>query len=87
MEALALGRPAIATDVGAVSELVEPEETGWLVPASAVEPLVDAIRAAATAPVAELERMGAAGATRVRDRHDASREAARLEALFRASVG
>jgi glycosyltransferase involved in cell wall biosynthesis len=86
MEALALGRPAVATDVGAVSELVEPGETGWLVPAGAVAPLAEAMQAAATAPAAELERLGTAGAVRVRAQHDAAREAARLEALFRASV-
>jgi glycosyltransferase involved in cell wall biosynthesis len=83
MEALALGRPAIATDVGAVGELVEAGETGWLVPAAALGPLVAAIAAAAAAPVAELERMGGAGRERVRERHDAAREAGRLEALFR----
>ena len=86
MEALALGRPAVATDVGAVSELVEPGETGWLVPAGAVEPLAEAMRAAVGAPAAELERMGNAGAARVRDRHDAARQARRLEALFQASA-
>jgi glycosyltransferase involved in cell wall biosynthesis len=86
MEALALGRPAIATDVGALSELVEPGETGWLVPASALDPLVEAMGAATIAPTSELERMGAAGAARVRERHDAAREARRLEALFRASA-
>jgi glycosyltransferase involved in cell wall biosynthesis len=86
MEALALGRPVIATDVGALAELVEPGRTGWLVPPAAVEPLADAIRAAASAPVSELERMGEAGAARVRERHDSAREARRLEALFRESV-
>jgi glycosyltransferase involved in cell wall biosynthesis len=84
MEALALGRPAVATDVGAVSELVESGETGWLVPASALEPLVDGMGAAARAPAGELERMGAAGAERVRERHDATREARRLAELFEA---
>jgi glycosyltransferase involved in cell wall biosynthesis len=86
MESLALGRPVIATDVGALGELVEPGSTGWLVPPAAVGALADAIRAAASAPVQELERMGEAGAARVRERHDPAREARRLEALFRASV-
>jgi colanic acid/amylovoran biosynthesis glycosyltransferase len=82
MEALALGRPVIATDVAAMGELVEPGATGWLVPAGAVEPLVSAMRAAAQAPVAELERLGAAGARRVRERHDPAVEAGKLAALI-----
>lgn len=86
MESLALGRPVIATEVGALSELVEPGVSGWLVPAAAVEPLADAIRDVVAAPVGQLERMGAAGAARVRERHDAAREAQRLETLFRGPV-
>jgi colanic acid/amylovoran biosynthesis glycosyltransferase len=82
MEALALGRPVIATDVAALSELVEPGATGWLVPPGSVAPLADALRAAADAPGAELERMGAEGARRVRERHDPARQARRLEELF-----
>lgn len=86
MESLALGRPVIATEVGALSELVEPGVTGWLVPAAATEPLAEAIAAAVSAPVEELARLGAAGAERVRERHDSAREAQRLEALFRESA-
>jgi glycosyltransferase involved in cell wall biosynthesis len=86
IEALALGRPVIATAVAGVSELVETGVTGWLVPAGAVEPLADAMRAAATAPASELERLGAAGAGSVRVRHDERQEVKRLEALFRESV-
>jgi glycosyltransferase involved in cell wall biosynthesis len=82
MESLVLGRPVIATEVGALAELVEPGASGWLVPAGAVEPLADAIRAAVTATGAELERMGEAGAGRVRERHDAALTARRLEELF-----
>jgi glycosyltransferase involved in cell wall biosynthesis len=83
MEALALGRPAVATDVAAVGELVETGVTGWLVPASALEPLADAIGEAVAAPPAELERMGRVGAERVRERHDAAKEARKLAALFK----
>jgi glycosyltransferase involved in cell wall biosynthesis len=86
MEALALGRPAIATDVAAVSELVETGATGWLVPAGSVGPLVDALRAAAAAPVGELAGLGRSGAERVRERHDAAVEARKLAALFEGSA-
>ena len=86
MEALARGRPAIATAVAGVGELVETGRTGWLVPAGSPEPLADALRAAATAPAAELERMGENGRRVVQERHDATREVAKLEALFRESA-
>lgn len=85
-ESLALGRPAIASAVAGVGELVETGLTGWLVPAGAVEPLAEALRAAADASPEELERLGAAGTARVRERHDGAREALRLEALMRESA-
>lgn len=83
MEALALGRPVIATDVGAVGDLVEAGTTGWLVPAGSADALAAALSEAAAAPVEQLGRMGSAGASRVRERHDAARTARRLEELIR----
>ena len=49
MEALALGRPVISTYIAGIPELVEPGVNGWLVPAGAVEPLVDAMAEVLTA--------------------------------------
>lgn len=43
MEAMAAGRPVIATDVGAVRDLVCPDETGYLVPAGDDSALAAAI--------------------------------------------
>ncbi|WP_165223386.1 glycosyltransferase [Aquisphaera insulae] len=83
MESLALRRPVISTYVAGIPELVEPGVTGWLVPASSAEALAEALREALDAPVEELERMGAAGAARVAQRHRASTEAGKLVALFR----
>jgi glycosyltransferase involved in cell wall biosynthesis len=34
LEALSVGAPVVATDVGGVAEIVRPGETGWLVPAA-----------------------------------------------------
>lgn len=82
MEALALGRPVIATAITGIPELVEPGVTGWLVPAGSAEHLARAMREALEAEPARLERMGRAGAALVRARHDASHEARRLLALF-----
>ncbi|MDR3632329.1 MAG: glycosyltransferase family 4 protein [Isosphaeraceae bacterium] len=85
MEALALGRPVIATRVAGIPELVEPGVNGWLVPPASASALAGAIREALEAPSEQLERMGKAGATLVAERHDALANARRLADLFAAS--
>lgn len=82
MEALALGRPAISTYIAGIPELVENGVNGWLIPAGSVPALVEAIKTALDTPVAELARMGRAGAAAVASRHDVTREAPRLLAVF-----
>jgi colanic acid/amylovoran biosynthesis glycosyltransferase len=82
MEALALGRPVISTYVAGTPELVESGVNGWLVPPGAVEPLVNAMAAAVTAPLAEIERMGRAGASRVAEQHNVMTETKKLADLF-----
>jgi colanic acid/amylovoran biosynthesis glycosyltransferase len=86
MEALALGRPVISTYIAGIPELVAPGECGWLVPAGAVKLLATAMAEALEADVADLRRMGLAGAARVAARHDASAEAARLVSLIGGSA-
>jgi glycosyltransferase involved in cell wall biosynthesis len=86
MEALALQRPVISTFVAGIPELVEPGVCGWLVPAGAIEPLADAMRAALRADDEKLRLMGEVGAQRVAAQHDAAIEAAKLSDLFRASI-
>ena len=83
MEALALGRPVISTYVAGIPELVQNDESGWLVPASSVEALVEAMRRALHASPTELSRMGHVGASIVAKQHNASVEAAKLAVLFR----
>lgn len=88
MEALALHRPVVTTYVAGIPELVEDGIDGWLVPAGAIDPLVQAMREALLASVEELALMGAEGARRVAARHRATTEAARLADLFeRAAAG
>jgi glycosyltransferase involved in cell wall biosynthesis len=82
MEALALGRPVVATNVGAVAELVRPGETGWLVTAGSSEALAGAMREALATPVETLTAMGGRGAALVRERHRASVEIPRLAELL-----
>ena len=86
MEALATGRPVLGTYIAGVPELVESGVNGWLVPAGNVEATADAILKILRTPADELTRMGRAGAARVRDLHDARKEAARLKTLFEAHV-
>jgi len=86
MEALALGRPVIATYVGGVPELVRDGLNGWLVPPGSVSALAQAIKEALAAPVEKLQRMGANGAQLVAERHNAAIEARKLTALFKQSI-
>jgi len=64
MEAMAAGKPVVATDVGGVSELVMDEETGFLVPSNNVEKLSQAvITLLESSNIAE--RMGEKGKERI----------------------
>jgi colanic acid/amylovoran biosynthesis glycosyltransferase len=86
MEALALGRAAIATSIAGIPELVQPGVSGWLVPAGNAPALADAMDAALSAPAHRLDAMAAAGRTAVIERHSAATEAAKLESLLLAAV-
>ena len=83
MEAMAAGRPVIATAIAGLPELVIPGETGWLVPAGDPVALAGAIHALATTPPDRLAAMSAAARIRVLARHDIDDEAGRLAALIR----
>jgi colanic acid/amylovoran biosynthesis glycosyltransferase len=83
MEAMAMGRPVIATNIAGVPELVVPGETGWLVPAGDEHALAEAMRAALSAKPHDIARMGEAARRRVLERHDIGREVAKLETLMR----
>jgi colanic acid/amylovoran biosynthesis glycosyltransferase len=82
MEAMALARPCIATQITGIPELVQAGVTGWLVPASCDEALAAAMAEVLDSSPAGLDRMGRAGAQRVAGLHDAALEAARIVALF-----
>lgn len=81
MEALAAGRPVIATRVAGVGELVEDGVSGLLVHAGDVGGLGRAIRRLAEDPALRL-RMGQAGRRMVRAEFDVRVEAARIARLF-----
>ena len=87
MEAMAAGRPVIATAIAGVPELVVSGETGWIVPAGDAAALTEAIAALARTPQAELIKMGSAARDRVLQRHDIDLEAAKLAGLIHAAQG
>ncbi|HWA38241.1 MAG TPA: glycosyltransferase [Burkholderiales bacterium] len=86
MEALALGRPVVATYIAGIPELVEPGRSGWLVPAGSLDSLTAALREVLDAPLERLEAMGRAGRARVQERHDAAKNGRRLAGLFISSA-
>ena len=83
MEAMAAGRPVIATAIAGVPELVT-RETGWLVAAGDAQALADAITALAATPLFRLADMSTAARARVLARHDVDVEAGKLARLFAA---
>lgn len=81
MEAMAAGRPVIATAIAGVPELVTPD-VGWMVPAGDAQALAMAIHTLAAVPHHRLTEMGAAARARVMARHDVDDQAAHLAGLF-----
>ncbi|MEC9374392.1 MAG: glycosyltransferase family 4 protein [Planctomycetota bacterium] len=87
MEALAMGRPVLSTQIAAIPELVRTGETGWLVTPGSIDDLTNALRELLAASPADLDRLGQRGMQLVRERHDAAREAAKLAGLFARAAG
>jgi glycosyltransferase involved in cell wall biosynthesis len=81
MEALALGRPVIATAIAGIPELVD-QRNGWLVPAGSVEALAEAMKAVLDAPQEQLAQMGQVGRERVLAMHDPDGNARHLAGLL-----
>ena len=81
MEAMASGRPVIATMIAGVPELVTPE-CGWLVPAGDADALADAMGRLAATPREVLARMGRAARAEALERHDINAEAEKLTLLI-----
>jgi glycosyltransferase involved in cell wall biosynthesis len=82
VEAMACGRPAVATEVGGVPELVVHERTGLLVSRGDPEGLARAISSLLRQPTLRAD-MGARGRARVRERYTASRLVRETAALYR----
>jgi glycosyltransferase involved in cell wall biosynthesis len=81
IEALAAGRPVVATDVGGTAAVVDDGETGFLAPAGDVRSL--AAHLDRLAGDAELRgRMGEAGAARMRERFSIDRMVDDIERVY-----
>jgi glycosyltransferase involved in cell wall biosynthesis len=83
MEAMAAARPVIATYVAGTPELVQDQQTGWLVPAGDAVALAEQIAEVAGLEAARLTEMGQRARSRVLQRHDVTSEAGKLARLFR----
>ena len=81
MEAMAMERPVVATEISGVSELVETGVTGLLVPPGDPGRLADAMRAIHDDP-ALAHTLGRAGRRRVVEEFDLSRSARELAQRF-----
>jgi glycosyltransferase involved in cell wall biosynthesis len=86
IEALAAGRPVVATDVGGVRHVVQDGETGRLCPAGDSVALGRLLTSALRNPAAG-ERMATEGRRRVAERFGADRMVADHLALYRELLG
>lgn len=82
MEAMALGRPAIATAITGIPELVRSGRNGWLVTAGRSDLLADAMQEAMELPISRLSEMAACGQAIVREQHLTTTEGDKLEKLL-----
>jgi glycosyltransferase involved in cell wall biosynthesis len=82
IEALAAGKPVVATDVGGVRDVVEHDRTGLLVPAADVEAIAAALRQLATEPALRA-RLAREGRRTVLPRYSVPRLVDDVDSLYR----
>jgi glycosyltransferase involved in cell wall biosynthesis len=85
MESLAVGCPVIATNIAAMSELIEDRHCGWLISAGSTEHLADAMRCASQCDAETLVQMGLQGRQRVLELHHPQRQSEALHNLLLAA--
>lgn len=85
MEALALGRPVVATPVAGIPELVTPE-CGWLVEPGDIDGLANALEKVLSASPEEMDAKSKAGRARVEQMHDGNENALGLSDLLMSHV-
>ena len=82
IEALAAGRPVVATRVGGVPDVVRDGEDGLLVEPGAIDDLAERLARLARDPALR-ERMGTSGRERVVDRYGVGRLVDEMDVLYR----
>jgi glycosyltransferase involved in cell wall biosynthesis len=82
IEALAAGKPVVATRVGGIPDVVRDGEDGFLVEPGDVEALAERLAQLATDPELR-ERMGEAARSRVRERYSVERLVDDVDLLYR----
>ncbi|MDO9383491.1 MAG: glycosyltransferase [Hyphomicrobiaceae bacterium] len=83
MEAFAMGRPVVSTQVAGIPELVQHGQNGWLVAPGSAEALAGALAEAARMPAAEIAQMGRTAAADLRRMHDFTEQMNLLEGLLK----
>jgi glycosyltransferase involved in cell wall biosynthesis len=86
MESLALSRPVLTTYIAGIPELIQPNRSGWLVPAGSVDELAIAMRQLLALPLEKIEEIGKNGAEMAKTQHNATEEAKRLVKLFQSLI-
>jgi colanic acid/amylovoran biosynthesis glycosyltransferase len=86
MESLALSRPVLTTHIAGIPELIQPNRSGWLVPAGSVDALAIAMGQILHLPLEEIADMGKIGSEMVIKEHNATEEAKKLVKLFQSQI-
>lgn len=86
MESLALQRPAIATQIAGIPELIQEGVNGWLVPPSAADELAKAMGSALNETPEQLAIMGENGRKHVIEHHSIVTEVAKLAEDFEQGI-
>lgn len=81
-EAMIAGIPAITTDVGAVSEMVEEGVSGWVIPSNQRDELKSKLSQLIQLSKAELSRIGLAGRNRILSKYSIERHIKELMEVY-----
>jgi glycosyltransferase involved in cell wall biosynthesis len=87
LEAMACGRPVLASDAGGLPDLVVPGETGWVVSRHQLHRLGEALAEVLAVPPGEREALGRRGRDHVLREFPPERESRELLAGYAAALG